>query len=330
MNGISIVIPIYNVEKYLRKCLDSVCAQSDCVQEIILVNDGSKDNSLQICREYAAKDDRIKIIDQENKGASAAACVGAGAAQCDYIGFVDSDDYVDKDMYQKLYDKIIDANADVVFCGFVLEDEDGNVLSVRGHAKNTNSTVFDRNDGRFNLKILPTLNDGKIISGSRCNKLFKRDILINNLAFRETDIRVGEDLALTASVIFSANRIACLHDNLYHYVQWPTSVVHSYKSKNLQDWEHVVGMLADSINAYNYKIDDFDNCSLALLYSICLEKIRTVKPPRKTRREEYKKIGENKKARELLKSVKYDTTFKHKIVFTLLKLRLYGLLSCIY
>ena len=96
---ISVIVPVYNVEKYLPKCLDSLCAQADCVKEIILVNDGSTDNSDSICRKYAEKDSRIRIIEQENRGLSATVRVGVNAASCEYIGFVDSDDYVEPDMY---------------------------------------------------------------------------------------------------------------------------------------------------------------------------------------------------------------------------------------
>ena len=97
---ISVIVPVYNVEKFLPKCLDSLCAQAECVHEIILINDGSTDNSLNICRKYADKDARIRIIDQENKGLSATVRVGVKAATCEYIGFVDSDDYIEPDMFK--------------------------------------------------------------------------------------------------------------------------------------------------------------------------------------------------------------------------------------
>ena len=116
--SVSIVIPVYNAEQYLRKCLDSVCAQSDCVKEIILVNDGSTDGSLNVCSEYAQKDGRIKIIDKQNEGTEQAIIDGVNATTGEYIGFVDSDDYIEPNMYSELFDCIKQSGADIAFCRY--------------------------------------------------------------------------------------------------------------------------------------------------------------------------------------------------------------------
>ena len=100
---ISIIIPVYRVEKYLRACVDSVLAQTYKNLEIILVDDGSPDNCGQICEEYAAKDGRVRVIHQTNQGVAAARNSGLEIATGEYIGFVDSDDYIDSDMYEYLY-----------------------------------------------------------------------------------------------------------------------------------------------------------------------------------------------------------------------------------
>lgn len=115
MVKVSVIIPVYNTEKYLRKCLDSVCHQTLKDIEIICVNDCSPDNSLEILHEYAANDARIKIIDfAENKGAAAARNAGIDAANGEYLGFVDSDDFIDLDFYEKLYNKAVETGADAV------------------------------------------------------------------------------------------------------------------------------------------------------------------------------------------------------------------------
>ncbi|MDR2160688.1 MAG: glycosyltransferase, partial [Desulfovibrio sp.] len=112
---VSVIIPVYNTEPYLRRCLDSVCGQTLREIEIICVNDGSTDGSLEILREYAQKDSRVKVIElEENKGAGAARNAGIDAARGEYIGFVDSDDYVDLDFYETLYVKAQETQAEVV------------------------------------------------------------------------------------------------------------------------------------------------------------------------------------------------------------------------
>ena len=115
MSKVSVIIPVYNTEKFLRKCLDSVCNQTLQDIEIICINDCSTDGSLEILREYAGKDNRIKLIELfENGGAAKARNIGIDIAHGEYIGFVDSDDFVDLDFYEKLYNKAVETGADAV------------------------------------------------------------------------------------------------------------------------------------------------------------------------------------------------------------------------
>lgn len=113
---VSVIVPVYNVEKYLARCVDSITSQTYENLDIILVDDGSTDNSGRICGEYAKKDTRIRVIHQKNKGASAARNCGITAASGNYIGFIDSDDWIDKDMYELLVNTAIEHHADIVRC----------------------------------------------------------------------------------------------------------------------------------------------------------------------------------------------------------------------
>ena len=122
---ISVIIPVYNVEKYLRRCLDSVVAQTYRNLEIICVDDGSVDESGKICDQYAVRDARIKVIHQENQGLSAARNRGLDAAEGAYIAFVDSDDYILEDMYKKMLDKLLNYNVDLCVCQWQYEFSDG-------------------------------------------------------------------------------------------------------------------------------------------------------------------------------------------------------------
>ena len=115
---ISIIVPIYNVGKYLPKCIESILNQTFKNFELILVNDGSTDNSGVVCDDYEKKDTRIKIIHKSNGGVSSARNAGLYVAKGEYIGFVDPDDYIDKNMYEKLYRLCIDNNSDIAICRF--------------------------------------------------------------------------------------------------------------------------------------------------------------------------------------------------------------------
>ncbi len=125
---ISIVIPVYNIEKYLDRCVNSVCSQTYSQLEILLVNDGSTDNSGKICEELATRDSRIRVFHKENGGSSSARNMGIANAQGEYIGFVDSDDYISKEMYQLLYEAAQAYNAEMVQVGRDEIDEQGNML----------------------------------------------------------------------------------------------------------------------------------------------------------------------------------------------------------
>ncbi|MBA1325633.1 glycosyltransferase [Enterococcus faecium] len=109
----SIIVPVYKVEKYLRKCVDSILAQTFTDFEVILVDDGSPDNSGKICDEYAEKDNRVRVIHKENGGLSSARNAGIDVARGKYLGFVDSDDYIDEDMYEILYENLKIHDADI-------------------------------------------------------------------------------------------------------------------------------------------------------------------------------------------------------------------------
>ena len=128
MDLISVVVPIYNTESYLDKCIGSIVNQRYSNLEIILVDDGSTDNSLDICRKWERADRRIVVLHQENQGLSAARNTGIRTAKGKFIGLVDSDDYIAPDMYLRLYRAITDMNADVAICSFAYRNEDGPAL----------------------------------------------------------------------------------------------------------------------------------------------------------------------------------------------------------
>jgi glycosyltransferase involved in cell wall biosynthesis len=173
---ISIIIPVYNVEKHLNQCVSSVVNQTYKDIEIILVNDGSSDNSPRICDEWAEKDSRIRVIHKNNGGVSSARNTGLKVAKGDYIGFIDSDDYIDKNMYEKLLSCFNDEGIGIASCG-VFYDKEGNISPYNKSWMVSTKKVITYNE--FPFLLLPTKVNFTIWS-----KLYKRELL-EGLKFRE-------------------------------------------------------------------------------------------------------------------------------------------------
>ena len=201
MPKVSVIIPVYNTEKYLQKCLDSVCNQTLSDIEIICINDVSTDNSLAILKEYAKKDNRIKLINfKENKGAAAARNTGIDEAQGEYIGFVDSDDFVDLDFYEKLYNKAKESDADVVR---------GNILEVRNGLKRYCFEDLARKIRKFKIHF----------NGLFVTAIYRKQFLFfNNINFTE-QCEFGEDRLFVIESVTKANKVLVINDVYYNYVR---------------------------------------------------------------------------------------------------------------
>lgn len=202
---ITIIVPVYNVETYLRQCLDSVINQTFKEIEIIVVNDGSTDGSLKICEEYAKKDKRIIVINKKNGGLSDARNCGLKIAKAKYIGFVDSDDYIKSDFYEKMYDAIQKSGVDIVVSSIIKVDNCGNYLYRSGYSKE--GTIS-------NLIAMKSMLNARGISNSVCNKLFKREL------FSEEPFPVGklyEDEYVTYRIIDQCPYIYNLNSTAYYY-----------------------------------------------------------------------------------------------------------------
>lgn len=207
--AISVIIPVYNVSLYLSRCLHSVVNQIFSDLEIIVVNDGSTDNSLAIIREFMEKDKRIKLVDKENEGVSYARKSGIEVATGKYIHFLDGDDYIEPDTYDALYGKIQDSDADMVLFDFWFDHEaDGKLEPSIKYSYNTYTSVdflnhILRNGGYFAV----------------WSYLHKRSLYQNNISFTK-GVTIGEDADLTCQIAYYAKKIEVLDYNkpLLHYI----------------------------------------------------------------------------------------------------------------
>ncbi|WP_290148085.1 glycosyltransferase family 2 protein [uncultured Dubosiella sp.] len=212
---VSIVVPIYNVEKYLSKCIDSLIDQTYKNLEIILVNDGSTDQSGDIAQQYAKQDSRIRYIIQKNKGLGGARNTGLEYAKGNYILFIDSDDYIRNNMVEKMV-KAMEANAlDIVVCEYERVNEKGEYIE-RYHLPFLDHKVYDPLHQKEVLLMDP----------AAWNKMYKREL------FEHTNLRFPdrvwyEDLRTTPKLIAQAKRVGFLHEPFYLYLQRASSIMNS-------------------------------------------------------------------------------------------------------
>ena len=227
MPKVSVIIPVYNTEKYLKKCLDSVCNQTLSDIEIICVNDCSPDNSLDILNEYAAKDSRIKVIDfKENKGAAVARNTGIDVACGEYIGFVDPDDFINLDFYEKLYTKALETDADC--------------------AKGTIHLVFDKTkvpsdmikkivkkDQRMMNRLHKKIQENKMYFRCMFSTAIYRKAMLDKfkIGFIENCI-CGEDLIVPLKTAIFSNKIELVDDAKYFYLRREYSATTSKIDEN--------------------------------------------------------------------------------------------------
>lgn len=227
---VSIVVPIYNAEKYLSRCIESLINQTLKELEIILVNDGSKDNSLAICREYAAADSRVVLIDKANGGVSAARNEGLRVSKGDFVGFVDPDDWVDIEMYKEMHAAAVSVEAEICMCNYVKEiggRTEPIVMARSGIVEK--EAVLD--EILANIIAKPSFRSGETdIMGSVWRLLVKRDFLQKeNISFYE-DVDFMEDLLFCVEIFLECNRVVIHKGAFYHYEVHGDSAVSSYKT----------------------------------------------------------------------------------------------------
>lgn len=212
---ISVIVAAYKVEDYLRKCVDSILSQTFKNLEVILVDDGSPDESGAICDEYALKDKRIRVIHKTNGGQSTARNKGLEIAQGDYIGFVDGDDWIEPAMYQTLYETMAQDNADIVQCGWYKVEPSGDKECPY---LDDFKEIYSSDEGLDEL----IASQGGHLNTSVCCKLFKKDIAQQ---FRFSPVRAYEDDEYIFKTVSLANKIVCIHTPLYDYLNRENSTM---------------------------------------------------------------------------------------------------------
>ena len=241
---ISVVVPVYNVEKYLEQCLNSIINQTFKDIEIICINDGSKDNSLKIIEEFAAKDKRIRVINKENEGISAARNQGMGLAQGEYISFIDSDDWIEENYLEALYTAAKKYDSDIA-CS--------NIIRVTGkrHRKKIiykKEEFTTESDKKNELTKVP-------INSYVWNKIYKRESLLKS-GVKFPVGRVYEDVIWCIKAIYYLNGVVTVPDAVYYYRKNPTSIMSTKSEQNAKDYALSEKEMLAFAKEHNIKILD--------------------------------------------------------------------------
>ena len=231
MIKVSVIVPVYNVEKYLSKCLDSLVNQTLKDIEIIVVNDGTKDNSQDIIDEYVKKYPKlIKSYIKENGGQGSARNLGIENATGEYIGFIDSDDYIEKDMFEKLYKKAKAKDFDIAICNINFVYDDGKIIPFK---TNVYKDMFEKEElKKHMIDIYPIV----------CNKIYKKEI------FKDSKLRFKEkvwfeDVEILHKLVPFVKSIGLVDEQLYNYLQREGSVTNTFDKKlydYIDNWNGII------------------------------------------------------------------------------------------
>lgn len=243
---ISIIVPVYNVEKYVVRCLESIRNQVWTDYEVIIVDDGSTDDSGKIAEEYCKKDSRFSVFHKKNGGLVAAWMDGVGKSTGDYIGFVDSDDYIDYTMYQKMAEKALKYDADIVLCNHFYDSrEAGGKLQVHHNPISEGFYTGERLE-EIKVKAFPEL--GKdYISPARCNKLIRKTLLESNLKYCNSNVSSAEDVMSMVPNLIGCNSLYYIDAPLYYYICRKTSISNSFNDRYFEKYKTVIELLSQAI-----------------------------------------------------------------------------------
>lgn len=252
MIKISVIIPVYNVEQYLRECLESVINQTLSELEIICINDGSTDSSLDILREYEQKDNRIIVINQENEGVAATRNVGISLAKGEYISFIDSDDYIDLDFYEKLYNAAKKYKADIACTNLYRFSDSVKYYLVRYFIKK----CTQRPRLKYKYAMIPRHN-------YVMNKIYNRvKLQKSNVRFEEGIY--FEDIEFSHRIIYYLRALVTVPGTKYNYRDNPYSIVNVKSDKQQHDFKYAMlkalkfvqqnNIIIPNLNIYRYNI----------------------------------------------------------------------------
>ena len=316
---LSVIIPVYNVGKYLTECLDSIVNQSYKDLEIIIVNDGSTDNSKE-CIEKFLNDDRVKYLEQKNAGVSMARNLAMEQASGEYISFIDPDDILDLTMFEKLMDKIESTKADAVICGYQRFYDDG--------SKPVESVLFNvEEDKTYNSKeIIDKLLNSEI-KGFLWNKIFKAEkIKESNFYFAEG--RFVQDYYPVFKQLVESSKVAFVNEELYHYRLRSSSITFKKDNKLFNDYVFAVESIFGYLKDKEFKQQSYENFKVTVTYEALKRFIDAKLKLSRKSYAEFKSLTAKYMDISLKEIIAAETiSFKQKVFLVLWKSRLYHIIA---
>lgn len=322
---ISIIVPCYNTEVFLKQCLDSLIGQTYQNLEIICVNDGSKDNTLQILREYAKKDDRIVVVDQENAGVSEARNKALYLSTGKYVTFVDSDDWLKLDYIEKVFSKV--NGEDVIVCGYIKASEK---QEKPVHLFNEVFRYDETNIDKLRQRVLGLVGEQTAHPefmdslSSVCTKFIKKSIVDeNNLEFRHRNEVSAEDMFFTVCYYQHANSALCLPIEGYYYRRNSASFTRCYNSQLLEQWDSLYSLLWKQVEDRPMLHEAYRNRKALSVIGLSLNQINVSRNFFRQRKK-VKEILNHRLYKGVFKS--FDTSYMPihwKVFFFLIKKRCY-------
>jgi Glycosyltransferases involved in cell wall biogenesis len=326
---ISVIVPVYNTEKYVGKCIESILNQTYRNIELVLVNDGSKDESLEICQQYESQDGRVVVIDKKNGGLSAARNTGACAAKGDWIMFVDGDDWIELGMCEAMIAKTIaDGALELVMCEWV-KDYNGNLY--HNQCKFTDGQVFE--GGRCRELQGLMLNFDYYIACAYC-KLIKRSFIEKNNIYHDEDLRQGvEGVYFNLKLFDKLQKAVFVKQCFYHYIYNDESISVKMSEKTIKMLTFGFARIDEFIQGKGNAAFLEQNLSIRVLSGIITSTLRgyfgaTNDYKYSERKQKMKVMLDAPIFRKYLKKYRFknNLTLPKKVVLAIINMRLYGIL----
>lgn len=271
---ISVIVPIYKVEKYLDRCINSIINQTYSDLEIILIDDGSPDNCPAMCDEWAKKDDRIKVIHKQNGGLMAAWIDGVKNATSDYISFVDSDDWCELDMIEELYKPFKEFDVDLTICDYYRAKDTSKTIEPGIKIKTENLLQGEEFEKIKNNQL-------REITSYRWNKLYKKEFIVNNLQYCDTRVTLCEDVGISVASTLDSKKIYYVNKPLYNYYDRGDSMVNTFKSNMLTNFEYFYPPFLSILKDKGYASDINLGMQLITIFHIVVKNIMLSKAKHK-------------------------------------------------
>lgn len=314
---VSIIVPVYNVEKYIERCLKSLVNQTLKDIEIIIVNDDTPDNSMNLCQEYAKKDNRIKIFNKKNEGLGLTRNYGINQASGEFIAFVDSDDFVEKNFYEKMYESAIRNNSDIVFAEY-------KIYTYNNEIKYTNAGKIPFNNecvkpkevlySMLNIKTDEYNNSNMGMSVWRA--IYKKKIIEkNDIVFVSEREYISEDICFNFDILENSNLVSFAKGTYYYYCYNSVSLSHSYRKDRMEKTKNLIHKLIEKAkisNEYEKMKTGLNDLFVSYVHGIIKQEVNNKQLNFKQKKNNINKILDDIELREALNN-KNKKNFKNNI-----------------